>query len=108
MTEVDLEHYKVARLVSPNGETFTREKFLQKYYAEFPGRAPKSILPADYADGNNPSVKRKPKFLERVGHDRSGEYRRTRQESVLRKSRGCSFRCSATQCGTMVKRKAGG
>jgi transcriptional regulator with XRE-family HTH domain len=78
MTEVDLEHYKVARLVSPNGETFTREKFLQKYYAEFPGRAPKSILPADYADGNNPSVKRKPKFLERVGHDRSGEYRRTR------------------------------
>jgi transcriptional regulator with XRE-family HTH domain len=78
MTEVDLEHYKVAQLLSPDGETFTRDEFFQRYYAKFPSRACKSILPADYAHGNNPSVKRKPKFLERVGHDHSGEYRRIR------------------------------
>jgi transcriptional regulator with XRE-family HTH domain len=87
MSEVDLEHYKTAMILSPNGEVFERADFFDVYLNQVNReRAPGSVLPADYVESRdplthellNPSVRHKPKFLQRVGHPRSGKYRRIR------------------------------
>jgi transcriptional regulator with XRE-family HTH domain len=84
MSEIDMEVYKTAKILSPNGEVFTRQEFFETYLTKVnPQRNPTSILPADYVDSRdpithellNPSVRFKPKFLERVKGER-GKYRR--------------------------------
>jgi hypothetical protein len=75
MNEADQKHFKVAQQLSPNGRIFSRQEFLKRFAAEYPDTPIGNCLPQDYAHGQNPSVRKKPKFLERIGGQRSGMYR---------------------------------